>query len=454
MGGKSTRNNETVIVIGSGVAGMNVIYNLLKTKKRMNMMCITREDQVAYSTCGLPYALEGITKKFDDIILRTPEFFTENNVQILMNTEVIDIDSKNNQIKTINENGKTEDFRYDYLVIATGRKPNIPPIKGIELKNVFTLMSYKDGKEIAEIMPKCTKAVVIGAGYIGLEMALAFTANNIQTVVVELAPSVLPAILDPDMSELVEKWLLKKGIRIIIGKKVQELKGNGIVTGAILDDGEELPADIVLLSTGIKPNVELAKKVGIDIGPTGGIKTNENLCVYMSGNCVKNIFALGDCIETKNLITNQPIISALASSAVVQSKVVAKNIIGREAYYKGTISPSITYLGGLQVGAVGLNTNSAEKAGISYKSATSAGSSQSKYIPGWKNIFFKIYAHKNHIIGAQIISEKDVKERINALTLIIREKIPIETILQTERCYTPPLALLSDPMFKALEKLV
>ncbi|MHA1263918.1 MAG: NAD(P)/FAD-dependent oxidoreductase [Candidatus Helarchaeota archaeon] len=450
----SNRHNEHIIVIGSGVAGMNVIYNLLKTNKRLKITCITQENQYAYSTCGLPYALEGVTEKYEDIILRTPEFFTENNVQIVTGTKVIDIDLKNNQIKTTNEKGKTEVFQYDYLVIATGRKPNIPPIKGIDLRNVFTLMNYEDGKRIAEVMPYCTKAVVIGAGYIGLEMALAFAANHMETIVVELAPSVLPAILDPDMSELVEKWFMRKDIRVITGKKVQQLRGKETVTGAILEDGKELPADIVMLSTGIKPNVDLAKKVGIDIGPTGGIKTNENLCVYVGGNCVKNIFALGDCIETKNLIINQPMISALASSAILQSRVIAKNIIGGEAHYKGTINPSITYLGGLQVGAVGLNTAQAEKAGISYKSATAVGSSQSKYIPGWKDMFFKILADKNQIIGAQIISEKDVKERINALTLIIREKIPIETILMTERCYTPPLALLSDPMFKALEKLV
>ncbi|MHA1276257.1 MAG: NAD(P)/FAD-dependent oxidoreductase [Candidatus Helarchaeota archaeon] len=454
MTGTSNDSKENVIIIGSGVAGMNVIYNLLKTENNFDLMCITQEDQYAYSTCGLPYAIEGVTEKYEDIILHKPEFFAENNVKILSDTTVTDLDLQNKQIKTVTSEKKVDYFRYDYLVFATGRTPFIPPIKGIELKNVYTLMTYEDGKKIVESIPHCSRAVVIGAGYIGLEMAMAFLANNIDTTVVELAPSVLPATLDPDMGKLVEKWLVNKGIQIIAGKKVWQLKGNGGVKAAILEDGMELPADIIMLTTGIRPNVELAKRAGIDIGLTGGIKTDENQRVYASGERVENIFALGDCIETMNLITNRPMISALASSAILQSRIVANNILGKKSEYKGTINPSVTYLGGLQVGSVGLTSENAEKAGISYRSATAIGISQSRYIPGWKDITFKILAHKNYIIGAQIISEKDVKERINALTLAIREKITINTILNTERCYTPPLALLSDPMFKALEKLI
>ncbi len=448
----SQEKKKKVIVIGSGIAGMNVIYGLMKFND-FDITCITREKQYAYSTCGIPYVLEGVVEKFEDIILHRPEFFDEKNVKILTNTTVIDIDYTNKQVKTFSKEGKVDQLEFDFLVIATGRVPFTPEIKGTGLKRIYTLMNYSNGVMLKEAMTQCEKAVIVGAGLIGLEAAVAFAANNIKTTVVELTPSVLPAMLDLDMGIIVEEWLRNKGIEIITGVKVKEFDGTDQVKSVILESDKEIPTDLVLLAVGIRPNVSIIKKTGIDIGKTGGIKVDERLHILKNNRPIENVFALGDCIETKNLITEKPMRSALASTAIMQSKTIVKNIIGKKSEYLGTISPSVTYLGGLEVGSVGLTEYAAKSFGISYKVSTSEGASQSKYIPDWKNLKFKFLARNNKLIGAQIIGEKDVKERINELTIVIREKIPIGSLLKTERCYTPPLTLLNDPMLNALEKL-
>ncbi len=445
---------KEVIVIGSGVAGMNVVYELMKAELPINITCITKENNYDYSTCGMPYVLEGVVEKFEDIILHKPEFFNREDVKLLINTEATDLDFDNNLVTVTNNEGIVKKLTYDYLVLAVGRVPYRPPIRGIDLEGVHTLMIYDQGKKLQDTMANVTKAVVIGGGAIGLEVAVAFHAKGIDSTVVEVAPTLLPVMLDLDMGKIVEDWLSNKGIKIHINSKVQQIAGADHVEGVILADGTELDTELVLLSTGIRPNIELAKKVGLDIGSAGGIITDVKQCVYKNTQSLGNVFAIGDCVETKNIITGQPVISALASTAILQVKTVVNNILGKSGEHWGTVNPALTTLAGLQVGSVGLNTHMAERHGIPFKAATSIGKSQSRYIPGWKNIHFKFLAQDEMLIGAQIIGEKDVKERINALTLAIRQKISINTLLTTERCYTPPLALLTDPMFSALKQLV
>jgi len=445
---------KKVIVIGGGVAAINVIYQLIKANQKFNITCITQEKYYDYSTCGMPYVLEGVVKKLEDIILHTPEFFSEKGVKVLVNIEVVDIDLTNHRVTIKNNENQNKQMDYDYLVLATGRVPFKPPIKGIDLPGVHVLMTLEHCMQLQSTMPNVKSAVVIGGGAIGLEVALAFNAHKIKTTVVELTPSVLPVMLDPDMGKLVEDWLTAKGIQILTSTKVQEITGSQQVAGVLLEDGTELPANLVLLSTGIRPNVALAKAVGLDLGPLGGIKVDGKQNVFLNGHILGDVFALGDCVETRNLITGTPMVCALASMAIVQARAITNNILGKPSVPVTTVTPALTYLAGLQVGTVGLTAFATEKAGIAFKTATTEGKSQSRYIPGWKNIYFKFLANGDRLIGAQIISERDVKERINALTLVIRENISISTLLQTERCYTPPLALLTDPMFKALEQLI
>jgi NADH oxidase (H2O2-forming) len=239
-------------------------------------------------------------------------------------------------------------------------------------------------------------------------------------------------------------------VEILTSTKVLSIKGDKKVESVIVQ-GREIEADFVLLVAGIRPNVDLAKRVGIAVGETGGIVTNSILNVNKKdGTTLKNIFALGDCVETKNKITKSPQISALASTAVLQARAVAENICGGNVSLDGYLNPTITVIGGLQIGSVGLNSHTAEQSGLSPTIIAASGPTRSVYIPGKKLIHIKLLAHKDQLIGAQVISEEDVKERMNALTLAIQNRMTINELFYTERCYTPSLSSLTDPFIKAL----
>lgn len=443
-----------IVIIGGGVAGVNVIYRLMKAERQFNITCITQEKYFDYSTCGIPFVLGGIIENPEDLILHKHEFFSEKGVKLLMETEVTDIDPADHQITILNKAGENEQLQYDRLVIATGRVPFKPPIPGIELQGVHTLMNLEQCKQLLSAISLVDSAVVVGGGAIGLEAALAFNTHKLDTTLIEVAPSVLPMMLDPDMAKLVEEWLTGKGIKIHTNSKVQQIVGADHVEFVILEDGTKLPTKLVLLAAGIRPNVTLAKKAGLDIGLVGGIVTDDKQNVYHKAQSIENVFALGDCVETKSLLTGQQMLSPLASTCIQQARTIVHNILGMPSEFRGSVNPTMISIDDLQVGAVGLTAHAAKRAGLVFKSATSTGKSNSRYIPGWKELHFKFLGKDGKIIGAQIIGETDVKERINALTLAIRENISIKTMLQTERCYTPPLGLLIDPMFKALEKLI
>jgi NADH oxidase (H2O2-forming) len=450
-----------VVIIGAGVAGMNVISELLKVEKKFNITCITKESVCDYSTCGMPYVLEGVVSSFEDIILHKPEFFIKHNVRLLKNTKVIDINIEEQKLTVTTEPESKELDRtppqymdYDYLVLANGRVPVQPPIPGLNNEGVYTLMNYGDGERIAAAMSDCTNALIIGAGIIGLELAVAFVEKDKKPTVVELAKNILPALLDQDMAVVAEEWLQSKGITIITGIRVEEVTGTQTVESVRLSDGSEISTDLVVLSAGIRPNSALAAKAGVDIGKLSGIETDQYQHVLKYGKAIENVFALGDCVESKNAITGKPMLSALASTAVIQARAIAKNIMGRSKSISGFTNPTVTMLAGLQIGCVGLNSAAAEREGMEFKTATAIGKSRARYFPGWKNLHFKFLSTDNRLIGAQIIGEEDVKERINSMALIMHQGIDINKIIDTERCFTPPLALLTDPMLKALNQLI
>jgi NADH oxidase (H2O2-forming) len=455
---KPQSQNPKVIIIGSGVAGMNLINHLIRSEKSFDITCITQEQICDYSTCGIPYVLDGEVRSFEDLILHKPDYFNDNNVKLLKNTKVISINIENNSL-ILADQSKTDEYQkyelaFDILVLATGRAPVTPPIDGLDLKGVHTLMNYSDGEELFIAKEDKHNGVIIGAGIIGLEVASAFNNIGMKTTVVELAPNVLPAILDEDMAHIVDEWLSEKGIEIITGTAVEKVLGKDSVEFVKLNNNEELKADIVLLSAGVKPNSTLAAQCGLDIGDLGGIITDKTQRTLRHGSSINNVFALGDCVESKNFITNDPMISALASTALLQSRVIVENIHNRYSEMNGVLNPTVTQVAGLQIGSVGLTSYFAKKAGIEFKTAKSSGKSHSRYYPGWREIYFKFIVSDGKLIGAQIVGEKDVKERINLLALAIHARVELKTLYNLERCYTPPLSLLTDPMHKALKQLI
>jgi len=419
---------------------------ITRKNKDIDITVIKKEQLGSYSPCGMPFVLEGKVERMESIILNKPDFYAEKGINLKTGCEAIDIDLENKKVQL--DSGEVLD--YDKLVIATGRKTFIPPVDGVDLEGVYTLSNYEDGIVVFEAMKNVKQAVIVGGGIIGLETAVAFAEHNIETTVIEMLPYILPQILDEDMAKIVHERLNDMGIEVFTSTKVLSIKGE-VKVESVLTEEKEFKADLVLIATGVRPNADLAKKVGITLGKAGGVVVNSSLNVQKDGKILKNVYTFGDCVEVKNRITNTPQISALASTAILHARVVAENICGGDVNIEGFLSPTITLIGGLQVGSVGLTSHAATQSGLDFRISKSSGPTRSSYYPGRKEIQIKLLTHDDKLIGAQMISEEDVKERVNALTLAIQNKMTTHDLLYTERCFTPPLSMLTDPLIRALE---
>jgi NADH oxidase (H2O2-forming) len=444
----NSNGKKKVVIVGGNVAGMTLAMALIRRKGNFHITVIKKEAIGSYSPCGMPFVLEGKVPKMEDIILNTTEFYKSKGIDLRTECEATNLDVEKKQVTL--ESG--EIIEYDYLVIATGRKPFIPPIEGVELKGVHTLSTFDDGNIVYDAMMGASRAVIIGAGIIGLETAVAFAHNRIKTTVIEMLPSIVPQILDSDMAGILQKRLEDMGIEIHCASRVSSIKGENAVSAVVTDKGE-FPADLVLIATGVRSNSDLAEKGGLEIGESKGIVVNPSLNAKKGGKILNNVFALGDCVETLDGVSLKPKVSALASTAALQARIIAENISGGDTKIKGYLSPSITIIGNLQVGSVGVTSHTASQSRLEVNIGRATGQTRSSYYPDNKLINIKLLAHDNRLVGAQIISEEDVKERINAITLAIQNQMTVSELLYTERCFTPPLSLLTDPFIRALESL-
>lgn len=451
---KTENMAKKVVIIGGGAAGVDVLELLLRDKEKSEDMEITllkKEKEGFFSMCGLPYALQGMCS-LGVLNQFQPDLYRNQGIDFRTETKATSIDLKEQSVHL--ESG--EELSYDYLVIATGSKPFIPSIPGTDLEGVHTLICSEDGELISAALNagEISSGLVIGGGMIGLQAAIAFSKRGIKTTVIERLPFLLPNLLDADMSSIVKEYL-ETDITFILGRTVDGIRGDGTEgdrhVESVVAGGEEMPADIVLISAGMRPDIDLARDAGIDIGERGGIVTDRALRAQKGGSHLDNVFALGDCAEVIDAVTFSPRLSQLASTALIQARVVADNILGIGSSYEPCLSPTAASLSGMQVGSVGITTEMARRFGISVKSGISARFTKARFFPDKKRIIAKLIfeASSERLIGAQIISEETVAGRINELTLGIKEGITARDIWMRERCFDPSLAMVEDALVDA-----
>ena len=430
------------VIIGSGAAGLTTASTIREYNKDMEILVVTKEKDIAYSPCAIPYVIEGTIKSFDDIIMHTPEYYKkEKNIEVLTETTATDI--KDNKVEI---NGE-ELIDFDYLVLATGAEPFIPPIEGTSLKGVFKVRNIEDGRKILEYMKNANKVAVIGAGAIGLEMAYAFKKRGLDTLVVEMAPQVLPRFLDSDMAEIVKNYLEKEGIKFILSKPLEKIIGDEKVEG-ICVSGEVYDVDMVILATGVRPNIELAKKAGCKIGKYA-IEVDDRM-----RTSIKNIYAVGDCVEVIDMITGEKTLSPFGSTAVRQGKVAGKNIAGLDERFNPVLNAAVSKIGDLEVGGVGLTALSANLKRIPIAIGKIKALSRARYYPGGKDLYVKLIAKDNLIVGGQIVGFERVAERIDALSIAITKKTTVKELSNMEFCYAPPVSMVKEPLALAAEKIL
>ncbi len=437
-----------IVVIGGGAGGLTAASNMRKYDKNAKITIITMDKHVAYSPCAIPYVLCGEVECFDDIIMHQPEDYLERDIEIITEAKVFEIDSKQNTVKyrklKDTESSGNELF-YDYLIMATGATSFIPPVKGSDLEGVFKIRTIDDGFKIKEYAEKSKNAVVVGAGLIGLETAYGLKKIGLEVTVTEMLSQIVPRNLDPDMAELVQKYLEKQDIRVLLGKPIEKILGEEHVEGAIFGD-ETIDADMVIMATGVRPQIKLAKMAGCEIG-RWAIIVNEKM-----QTTIPNIYAVGDCVEVIDAITGHNTQSPLGTSAVRQGKIAAKNIVGIETHFNPVLNSMVSKIGNLEFGSVGVTRTFALQNGIEVISGKKRALTKARYYPGAKRIDVKITCTlKGKIIGCQIIAEERVAERVDTMSLVIAKGITCSELALMEFSYAPPVSMVIDPIILAAE---
>lgn len=439
-----------IIIIGSGAAGMTAASSARATDASARITVFTEDSDIAYSPCVIPWVLEGMSS-WEDIVMHTPGFYREErDIDVRTGIRVEAVDGEG---RTVTAGGET--YRYDALVIAAGGRVFVPPIQGVGLEGVFQVRTINDGRRIEAALKDARKVVIAGAGVIGLELALAFTALGKEVTVVEMMDQVIPRIADRDMAAPVQAYLEEKGIRFVMDAPVQAILGEDRVTG-VRAGGAEHACDMVVLATGVRANLDLVTQLGLDVGQLGGAVVAPTMQAYRRGRLVPDVFLAGDLVQSESAVMPGPTMSQLGSSAVKEGRVAGINAAGGKALSGPVASPWVSVIGDLQIAGTGLSQGLASWYGIETVSGKAAGSTRARYYPGGTPLTVKISADRvsRRIVGAQIIAGEDATGRINWLTAAVVEGVTADDFLvRAENAYCPPASMVQDVAIKAAEDL-
>ncbi|MDP3066159.1 MAG: FAD-dependent oxidoreductase [Methanobacteriaceae archaeon] len=434
-----------VVIIGGGAGGLSTASNIRKYDKQAEITVITMDENIAYSPCAIPYVLCGEVECFDDIIMHQPEDYLDRDITVITQAEVYEVRSSENKIKYHSNDEVEHELPYDFLVIATGGVPFIPPVVGTKLEGVFTILTIQDGFEIKKWAENSKRAVVVGAGLIGLEMAYGLKKMGLKVTVTEMQTQIVPRSLDPNMAQIVQEYLEEEGIEVILGKAIEKIIGEETVEGAVFGE-EPVNAELLIMATGVRPETKLAKIAGCEMGQWA-ILVNEKM-----RTSVPNIYAVGDCVEVLDAITGHTTQSPLGSAAVRQAKIAAKNITGIDAEFRPVLNAMVSKIGDLEFGAVGLTKAAATRNDLEVVFGQKRALTKARYYPGAKRIDVKMICNlKGRIIGCQIIAKEKVAERVDTMALAIAKEVTCFELANMEFSYAPPLSMVIDPIILAAE---
>jgi NADH oxidase (H2O2-forming) len=440
-----------IVLIGAHAAAVDAASAARKTDRTAEIILLTTEKYAGYSRCGIPFVVGGHIPKFTDLIVYPTSYYQMMKLDLRRETTATNIDTKAKTVETRDKTGKSETLSYDALIIATGANSFIPPIKGKEKPGILTVRTIEDGEEINEAIEKGAKsAIVMGAGLIGLEVAIGLTERGLKTTVVEMLPQIMPVMLDADMAKGVQEMLESKGITILTGKGVEEFTGTDKVDGVVAA-GQQIKADLCIAAFGVRANTELAQKIGLTLGDTKAIKVSPKQETSIPG-----IYAIGDCAESTHMITQRPALPQLGTVAVKQGKVAGTNAAGGYAIFPGILGSAVTKFFDTEIGVTGLNEFFAKRAGLDSIAATISGQTRAQYYPGAQPIRVKLVVEREmeRIIGAQIIGGEEVTQRINAISLGIQKQVTVRELAKSDTCYAPPLCETWELMALAAEAAV
>lgn len=435
-----------IAIIGGVAAGTSAAAKASRENEEAEIVLFEKGKNISYAGCGLPYYISGMVDSRDQVEINTPEAFTKKyGVKVKTEHRVTDIDPDNKIIryKNLSEN-KSGTYNYDKLIITTGASPVVPPIPGSDLDKVMTLRTLKDAEKIKNKIEnhEIKNVCIVGGGLIGLEMAESFNKKNLRVTVIEKLPQVLPQF-DHKTAKIVAKHLKKKKVNLILNDGVKKISKKNNLLQINTEKEQKVLADLVLMSVGIRPEVELAQKAGLDIGNTGAIGTNPEM-----RTSEPDIYTAGDCAESINLITGKPVWFPLGSTANKQGRIAGENAAGGKGKHRGILKTAITKIFELTVARTGLSEEEAEKEGFNIITINIEAAHHAGYYPEVEKINLKgiFDTETERIIGAEAVGKAGVDKRIDVLSTAIFSQLTAHDLFEIDLAYAPPYSSPKDPV--------
>ncbi|TSI09723.1 CoA-disulfide reductase [Lysinibacillus sp. BW-2-10] len=436
---------KKVIIVGGVAGGATAAARLRRISEKIDIILVERGEYISFANCGLPYYIGETIKDRNKLLVQTVEGMSERfnlDIRNLSEVESIHPEEKTVTIKNL-QTGEVYKETYDKLLLSPGARPIVPPIPGLnDNQALFTLRNVPDTDRIKNYVDtqKPEKAVVIGGGFIGIEMAENLVDRGIEVTIIEMANQIM-APIDFEMASILHKHLKEKGVNLILENGVQAFANQG--KKVVLSDGTEIQTDMTILSIGVRPENELAKTAGLELGERGGIIVNEYL---QTSN--QDIYAVGDAVEVVDYINGKKAMIPLAGPANRQGRIAANNIMGKNEKYEGTLGTSIAKVFDLTVAATGNNEKTLKRLGVAYEVVHIHPSSHAGYYPGAAPIALKLIFDKEtgKIFGAQAVGADGVDKRMDVIATAIKGNLTVEDLTNLELSYAPPYSSAKDPV--------
>lgn len=443
--------SEQLVVIGGVAAGLAAAMQARRAEPSLPITVLERSGDISYGACGMPYVISGLIPSLDDLTIHAPAFFAEkHSIKIKLNTEVTEIMPGRSMV-SVNENGRRREFGYTKLVLATGAFAQCPPVPGHDLPGVFVLRHLGDARRIMEFVAARSpqRVVVVGAGYIGLELADAFRTRGCAVTLINATDRVMNTI-DGALRDRVVDELGRHGVEVMLGEKVTEITGSSAgVAGVVTETGRTVAADLVCLGIGVHPQVELARVAGIELGRSGAIVTDERQRTNLS-----NVYAAGDCCEILHRVSGHRVWFPLGQPAVRQGWVAGDNASGRDATYAGVVGTNVVKVFALEVARTGLSLGEAQAAGFDATMVDDQSASRAGYYPGGSEIRTHLVTDRRtgRLLGAQMAGREGVAHRIDVFAAALHLNLKVDQIAEFDLAYAPPFAATVDPILRAAHK--
>jgi NADPH-dependent 2,4-dienoyl-CoA reductase/sulfur reductase-like enzyme len=442
-----------IVIIGGDAAGMSAASKIRREQPDREILVLERTPHTSYSACGMPYYIGGLIDDVQSLVARSPEKFREEYaIDVRTGHEVVEIDPVAQRVAIETVDGSRSAEPYDQLLIATGASPFCPKVPGSGARGIFGLCTLQSGIRVQEFMSQQQprKAVVVGGGYIGLEMAEALIRQKLEVSLVQRSREVMET-LDPDVGSLVSRALREIGVNLYLSEEFKAFEVTDDRVSGVVTDNRILPADIVILGMGVQPRSELARAAGLELGEKGAIKVDGRM---QTGT--PNVWAAGDCTATVHRLTGRPIYIALGTVANKEGLVAGINLSGGNAWFPGVMGTAVSKICKLEVARTGLQEKELKPLGYDYVAEKIRSRTRAGYYPGAGTITVKLLAEKNsgRLLGAQIVGMEGAAKRIDVIATALTAGMTVADLIDLDLSYAPPFSPVWDPVQPAARQLL